>query len=143
MNPDVSTGLLLIVILIALYLLPAIIAFSRGHHNRVAILVLNLLLGWSVLGWIAALVWSFTAVERAPGVIYTDQRAREPRTVRIEPVSPVRQIEPVVSAEPPASLDGADIEEHLRHLEALRGRGVITEEELRELRLKAISHSVR
>ena len=29
-----------------------------------AILILNLLLGWTCLGWVIALVWSFTAVER-------------------------------------------------------------------------------
>lgn len=45
-----------------LYFVPSIIAFKRGHHNRAAITGLNLMLGWSVLGWIAAFVWSLTAV---------------------------------------------------------------------------------
>ncbi len=46
---------------LALYMLPAIIAFNRRHRNRIAIVVLNILLGWTFLGWVAALVWSFTA----------------------------------------------------------------------------------
>jgi T4 superinfection immunity protein len=52
-------------LLIALvsYFLPAVIASCRGHHNQGAIFALNLLLGWTLLGWVAALVWSLTAVQ--------------------------------------------------------------------------------
>jgi Na+/H+ antiporter NhaB len=42
------------------YSLPAIIAWVRAHYNRVAFLALNLLLGWTVVGWIVSLVRSFT-----------------------------------------------------------------------------------
>ena len=42
----------------ALYLLPAII--GRNKRNAQAIFVLNLFLGWTVLGWIVALVWAVT-----------------------------------------------------------------------------------
>jgi hypothetical protein len=51
----------LLCVLAAVYFLPAIIAFSRGHHNSGAILALDLLLGWTALGWIVAFVWSLTA----------------------------------------------------------------------------------
>jgi hypothetical protein len=44
-----------------LYFLPSMIAFARHHRNAVAILVLNLFLGWTFLGWIISLVWSFTS----------------------------------------------------------------------------------
>ena len=44
--------------LIFVYFLPAFVAFLNRHHNTGAIFVLNLLLGWTLLGWIAALVWS-------------------------------------------------------------------------------------
>jgi T4 superinfection immunity protein len=50
------------VIFAALYFIPAIVANDRKHHNRYAIYALNLLLGWTVIGWIAALVWALTAV---------------------------------------------------------------------------------
>jgi hypothetical protein len=56
-----GVGMGVIVILVGLYFLPTVIAASRGHKNAAAILVLNLLLGWTVLGWIIALVWSFTS----------------------------------------------------------------------------------
>ena len=48
---------------IAIYFLPAIVATQRKHPNHVAIFLLNLLLGWTVFGWIVALVWSATAID--------------------------------------------------------------------------------
>lgn len=44
------------------YLLPSAIALIRSHHNTFAIFLLNALLGWTAIGWIAALVWAATAV---------------------------------------------------------------------------------
>lgn len=41
-----------------LYFLPAIVAFARGKRDAGAILVLNLLLGWTAIGWVIALVWA-------------------------------------------------------------------------------------
>jgi hypothetical protein len=43
-----------------IYFLPTIIAFARGRNNRLAISALNLLLGWTFLGWVVAIVWSLT-----------------------------------------------------------------------------------
>ena len=56
-----SIGVLLAFILtgIAMYFLPAIIAGVRKHQNTGAIVVINLLLGWTFLGWVACLIWSF------------------------------------------------------------------------------------
>ena len=49
---------LLAVVLVAipLYFLPSIIAFRRKHRNRVAILVINVFLGYTGIGWVVALV---------------------------------------------------------------------------------------
>jgi hypothetical protein len=58
-----SAALLAIVLLFVIagiYLIPTIIAFSRHHRNSAAIFALNLLLGWTFLGWVAAFVWSLT-----------------------------------------------------------------------------------
>jgi hypothetical protein len=56
--------LVVLVVGLALYFLPTLIAGFRQHHNAAAIFALNLLLGWTFLGWVVALVWSLTAVER-------------------------------------------------------------------------------
>jgi hypothetical protein len=54
-----------ILVLAALvYFLPTVIALARGHHNGFAIFLTNLLLGWTMIGWLIALIWSVTAVAR-------------------------------------------------------------------------------
>lgn len=55
-----------LLVVLALYLLPWLIALSRGHQSTTAIFVLVLFLGWTFLGWIIALVWSFTYVIPKP-----------------------------------------------------------------------------
>ncbi len=45
----------------AAYLFPALVAAGRKHHNGNAITALNVLLGWTFIGWVVALVWSLTA----------------------------------------------------------------------------------
>jgi len=45
----------------ALYFLPAMFAIGRKHRNSSAICAVNLLLGWTVVGWLVAAVWSSTS----------------------------------------------------------------------------------
>jgi Superinfection immunity protein len=40
------------------YFLPTIVAFARSKRDTAAILLLNFLLGWTVIGWVVALVWA-------------------------------------------------------------------------------------
>lgn len=40
------------------YFLPSIVAFARGKRDAASIFVLNLLLGWTAIGWVVALVWA-------------------------------------------------------------------------------------
>jgi len=49
------------------YFLPAIVGFCRKHHESWHIFALNLLLGWTVVGWIIAMVWAATRVQRLSG----------------------------------------------------------------------------
>ena len=43
---------------LALYFLPTIV--GRDKRNAGAIFTLNLLLGWTLVGWVVALVWAMT-----------------------------------------------------------------------------------
>lgn len=52
---------------IAFYLIPTLVARNLKHHNLGAIFALNLLLGWTLVGWVAALVWALTRPAPAPG----------------------------------------------------------------------------
>jgi hypothetical protein len=40
------------------YLLPFSVALWRNHPATTNIFLLNLLLGWTVIGWLVALIWS-------------------------------------------------------------------------------------
>jgi len=46
---------------LALYFLPSLIATGRHLYCRGGIIMLNLFLGWTFFGWIAALIWAITA----------------------------------------------------------------------------------
>jgi hypothetical protein len=39
--------------------LPTIIAVVRHHRNTLAIVLVNIFLGWTGVGWLVALIWSF------------------------------------------------------------------------------------
>ncbi|SAL12257.1 superinfection immunity protein [Caballeronia telluris] len=41
-----------------LYLTPAIVADMRSRDDAFAITIVNVLLGWTIVGWIAAFVWA-------------------------------------------------------------------------------------
>ena len=41
-----------------MYFLPSIVAFARSKRDAVSILMLNLFLGWTAIGWVIALVWA-------------------------------------------------------------------------------------
>jgi len=57
-----SLALVFMILIGGLHFLPAVIGFVRGHQSKWAIFALNLLLGWTLIGWIVALIWSLTGV---------------------------------------------------------------------------------
>lgn len=63
----VSVGALL------LYFAPAIVAYRRGHLNRKAILMLNLLAGWLFVPWVIAIVWAY----KNDGVVQINHEERD------------------------------------------------------------------
>ena len=75
-NADISThgswfaglGALAIIVIaiacfagLAIYFIPTMIAIGRHKRNTLAIFALNLFLGWSFIGWVAALIWSLAS----------------------------------------------------------------------------------
>lgn len=49
-----------------IYILPSLIAYIRSMHNRNKILLVNMLLGWTVVGWIVSLIWAVS--QKQPSV---------------------------------------------------------------------------
>ncbi len=50
-----------------LYFIPSVIALTRNHRNKAPIVALNILLGWSILGWVGALVWALVNDQKTEG----------------------------------------------------------------------------
>jgi len=50
--------IILILLAVTIYFLPTIIGYKK--KNATAIFLLNLLLGWTFIGWVIALVWATT-----------------------------------------------------------------------------------
>ena len=49
------------IILSLIYFFPTMICLLRRHNNKIPIFIVNILLGWTFIGWVVALVWSFTS----------------------------------------------------------------------------------
>jgi hypothetical protein len=71
--------LLLIPVLfgLALYFLPSIIGARK--RNAGAIFALNLLLGWTLIGWVVALVWALTKEDVPTAVLVQPWTAPAPQ----------------------------------------------------------------
>lgn len=93
---------------VILYLIPAIKADSLGQDDAIEITVVNLLLGWTVVGWFGALAWTRQPLseKRLPHLTRRTQRAIARVTIdklvahsakRMAAKAPVAGIHPVAS----------------------------------------------
>lgn len=51
-------GMIGVMVIAIIYFIPAINAYSKKHRHRGIILALNLLFGWTIVGWVICLGWS-------------------------------------------------------------------------------------
>ena len=54
------------------YFLPTIVALVRERYDKLSIFLLNFFLGWSVIGWVVALVWAL----RSDRIVYVQNPQR-------------------------------------------------------------------
>lgn len=52
--------LFIIILSIFIYFIPTIIACKKDHKNKMIIFVVNLLSGYSIIGWIVSFVWALS-----------------------------------------------------------------------------------
>ena len=66
-DANTAVGVLIIIAVIGgaqtLYFMPSLVANLRGHPNFPAIFFINLMTGWSGLGWVGAMAWALTAIK--------------------------------------------------------------------------------
>ena len=66
--------------MLGIYIAPFVIAVIRDHHRLPWIGFLNFATGWTIAGWIVALVWSLTAIRQPVAVMGIGSTA--PRTAQ-------------------------------------------------------------
>lgn len=89
---DYSNTLVLIVffVCVAVYFLPSLIASTRLHSNLNPIILLNVFLGWTLIGWVAALVWSASKIDSQ--AVKPDEKAVEPdKYAKLERISLLKE----------------------------------------------------
>ena len=64
-----AAGLILILIFAGFYLIPTIVAIIRKVPNVGSVAVINIFLGWSIIGWVVALAMAARSVPPAQQVI--------------------------------------------------------------------------
>lgn len=50
-----------------IYLIPSMIAFGGGKQNAGLIIFVNIVAGWTLIGWLLVLIWSIMGPARKPG----------------------------------------------------------------------------
>tara|TARA_B100001057_G_scaffold478500_1_gene549012 strand:- start:201 stop:602 length:402 start_codon:yes stop_codon:yes gene_type:complete len=102
---------------LAIYFLPTIVAVARKKVNEGAIFVLNLFLGWSLIGWVVALVWALSSPETTES---------KPRKKTLEPSNTKEKL---MNSENVAS---DDVSSQIKSFYDLKEQGIITEEEFNQ-----------
>jgi uncharacterized membrane protein len=58
---DNTTTIIMLILVVVLYMLPTFLAFGREHPRRQDVAVVNILFGWTLIGWIAVFLWALLA----------------------------------------------------------------------------------
>lgn len=56
-------AIILLLLLPVVYFLPVLTAWRRKHRNAAGVFLVNLFFGWTLLGWVVAMIW---AIYRPP-----------------------------------------------------------------------------
>lgn len=99
----------------ALYFLPSYEAYHRNHKSFNAIALLNVFLGWTLVGWVGALVWACKSQVQEVEVRYSGS----PQSVQPE--------------------QAMSVSDELRKLAKLRDDGILSEAEFQAQKSKLLA----
>lgn len=54
-------AILILLVALGIYCTPSLIAIARSHRQTSPILIVNIFLGWTLIGWVLTLAWAFSA----------------------------------------------------------------------------------
>ena len=97
-GPGLAAGLTLL----AAYVMPVAIAATRGHRYTRTIGAINLVLGWTVIGWFAALFWAVNRDLREQPLAEAAQPAFRESPLRKSPLRELPQSQEPVWIDPEA-----------------------------------------
>lgn len=104
----------------ALYLLPTYEAWKREQPNMTPIVLVNICFGWTLIGWVVAMVMA--------------HKSTEPQKVEVVYTTPAPS--PASPPPPPAKPSIAD---ELKKLADLKQQGLLTEEEFNQQKTKLLA----
>lgn len=110
-STEVETMVGMVVVGLAIYLLPLIVALGVKSEKIVSVFLINFFLGWTVVGWIVAMVMALGKTE----------------TKHSSPIN-IQMTQNTSASEKPINLNLKD----LAQLAKLRDDGILTETEFRE-----------
>ena len=84
-------GLALLLFLVLLYFLPSILTIGR-HRNAAAVFALNLFLGWTLIGWVGALIWAISKSAAVTIEGTASEELRQPCPYCAEPIMPAARV---------------------------------------------------
>lgn len=81
-----TLALFIFFVCVAVYFLPSLIASTRLHPNLNPIILLNVFLGWTLIGWVGALIWSVSKIDSQ--AVKPEEKAVEPdKYAKLERIS--------------------------------------------------------
>ena len=129
-----SVGILILISVT--YFLPSVIALLRSKSNTFAIILLNIFLGWTFVGWVVALVWSVTSDNKSQTVVINnstnvDNQASKERIETLKYVSP--DTKSILLKKHQVSI------QNLQEIKGLLDNGVLTQEEFNQQKSQILS----
>jgi ABC-type transport system involved in cytochrome c biogenesis permease component len=64
--------LIVLILVLPILFAPSIVAFARHHSSKWWVFALNLLTGWTGIGWVAALIWAIVGKPAEATVVNED-----------------------------------------------------------------------
>jgi hypothetical protein len=74
-----SNVAIFVIIFWALYFVPILVARRRQHETIAGIAALNILLGWTFIGWVVALVWALSKPPKDPSELKREKEEQRQR----------------------------------------------------------------
>ena len=132
-----------IILFIIPYFLPSLIALFRGKSNTAAIVLLNLFLGWTFIGWVVALIWSVTKDKEMQTIVVNNNSYSDNKNINPLMSQPITEkFQSSINQKTISNQETKTIEENpkkhqekienLQKLKQLLDDGILTQEEFEQ-----------